>query len=126
LSKVLLNVPNILSSFARAPDEAPAAGLRAFLRTVELCAGPGVFSGMEDFMHPGSHVDPVTISVQVLEFPAPMCGPCNIPMWVNKTIRHSTDQAITLKTDYQCPLCNAQIRLRRQKPVVLGSPAIVG
>lgn len=77
-------------------------------------------------MHPVDHADPVTISVQVLEFPAPMCGPCNVPMWVNKTIRHSTDQAITLKTDYQCPLCNAQIRLRKQKPVLMRAPAIVG
>jgi hypothetical protein len=96
--------------------------------TVELYVSLRVFSGMEEMMRPVDHTDPVTISVQVLEFPAPMCGPCNVPMWVNKTIRHSTDQAITLKTDYQCPLCNAQIRLRRQKPVVMRSaaPAIVG
>jgi hypothetical protein len=93
---------------------------------VELCSRIGDLSGTEESMRADGHQDPITISVQVLEFPAPLCGPCNIPMWVNKTIRHSTDQSIALKTDYRCPLCDAQIRLRRQKPVAMSSRAIVG
>ncbi len=74
----------------------------------------------EQPMRADNDLRPITISVQVQEFPAPVCDECLVPMWLNKTIRHCGDEATSLRLDFLCPHCNAKVVLRRQRPVQAG------